>query len=50
MYQDNWRWCNKCQGLAYAGKSHPKSSTKGRARGKRASARRRGKNADKNRR
>ena len=19
MYQDNWRWCNKCQGLAYAG-------------------------------
>jgi YidC/Oxa1 family membrane protein insertase len=30
--------------------SHPKSSTKGRARGKRASARRRGKNADKNRR
>ncbi len=19
MEQDNWRWCNKCQGLAYAG-------------------------------
>ena len=30
--------------------SHPKSLTKGRARGKRASARRRGKNADKKRR
>jgi hypothetical protein len=19
--QSNWRWCNKCQGLAYAGNS-----------------------------
>jgi hypothetical protein len=22
-YQDNWRWCNKCQGLAYAGNAYP---------------------------
>jgi len=21
--QDNWRWCNKCQGLAFAGNSSP---------------------------
>jgi len=21
--QDNWRWCNKCQGLAFAGSPSP---------------------------
>jgi hypothetical protein len=21
--QDNWRWCNKCQGLAFAGNPSP---------------------------
>jgi hypothetical protein len=23
LEQDNWRWCNKCQGLAFAGNSSP---------------------------
>ena len=23
MDQDNWRWCNKCQGLAFAGNPSP---------------------------
>jgi rubrerythrin len=23
LTQDNWRWCNKCQGLAFAGSSSP---------------------------
>jgi rubrerythrin len=29
MDQDNWRWCNKCQGLAFAGNRSPGSCPAG---------------------
>jgi hypothetical protein len=27
--QDNWRWCNKCQGLAFAGNGAPRKCPQG---------------------